>query len=71
MTSPPTAAAPTAGNDRERLPDRVDALTADGAIVAIRPLTSADTGVVTGLFRRASAASLRLRFFTTDRKSVV
>lgn len=65
MTSPPTAAAPTAGNDRERLPDRVDALTADGAIVAIRPLTSADTGVVTGLFRRASAASLRLRFFTT------
>lgn len=44
----------------------VDALTADGAIVAIRPLTDteADRAAVADLFARASGASLRLRFFT-------
>jgi acyl-CoA synthetase (NDP forming)/GNAT superfamily N-acetyltransferase len=41
----------------------VDALTSDGAIVALRPVTGADTTALTDLFNRASAASLRLRFF--------
>jgi acyl-CoA synthetase (NDP forming)/GNAT superfamily N-acetyltransferase len=45
-------------------PAAVDALTADGAIVSIRPVTAADTGPITALFNRASGASLRLRFFT-------
>jgi acyl-CoA synthetase (NDP forming)/GNAT superfamily N-acetyltransferase len=43
----------------------VDALTADGAIVAIRPVTAEDAEPLAGLFRRGSAASLRLRFFAT------
>jgi acyl-CoA synthetase (NDP forming)/GNAT superfamily N-acetyltransferase len=41
----------------------VDALTADGAIVTIRPATGADAHAVADLFRNASPASLRLRFF--------
>lgn len=41
----------------------VDALTSDGAIVALRPVTETDTTSLTDLFNRASAASLRLRFF--------
>lgn len=48
-----------------------DALTADGAIVSIRPATSADTAALTDLFRRSSAASLRLRFFATPGESVL
>jgi acyl-CoA synthetase (NDP forming)/GNAT superfamily N-acetyltransferase len=43
----------------------VDALTADGAIVAIRPLTDADHDAAAALFKRASGASLRLRFFAS------
>jgi acyl-CoA synthetase (NDP forming)/GNAT superfamily N-acetyltransferase len=41
----------------------VDALTSDGAIVTLRPVTEADTDALTDLFNRASASSLRLRFF--------
>jgi acyl-CoA synthetase (NDP forming)/L-amino acid N-acyltransferase YncA len=43
----------------------VDALTADGAIVTIRPVTHEDVDPIADLFRRASPASLRLRFFST------
>jgi acyl-CoA synthetase (NDP forming)/L-amino acid N-acyltransferase YncA len=49
----------------------VDALTADGAIVAIRPVTAADVDAITALFDRASGASLRLRFFTNPGRRVV
>ena len=48
-----------------------DALTADGAIVAIRPVTTADAEALTDLFHRSSAASLRLRFFATPGASVL
>ncbi|MEV0895443.1 GNAT family N-acetyltransferase [Actinoplanes sp. NPDC049802] len=40
-----------------------DALTADGGIITIRPVTDADRPAVAALYERASAASLRLRFF--------
>jgi acyl-CoA synthetase (NDP forming)/GNAT superfamily N-acetyltransferase len=43
----------------------VDALTADGAIVAIRPAAADDAAALAELFARSSAASLRLRFFAT------
>lgn len=43
----------------------VDALTADGAIVTIRPVTVEDTAALADLFRRGSLDSLRLRFFAT------
>ena len=43
----------------------VDALTADGAIVAIRPAAVEDAAALAELFARSSAASLRLRFFAT------
>jgi acyl-CoA synthetase (NDP forming)/GNAT superfamily N-acetyltransferase len=43
----------------------VDALTADGAIVAIRPVSAGDAEALADLFRRGSADSLRLRFFAT------
>jgi acyl-CoA synthetase (NDP forming)/L-amino acid N-acyltransferase YncA len=46
----------------EGLP-QVDALTADGAIVAIRPLGDRDGDAIAALFRRASGTSLQLRFF--------
>jgi acyl-CoA synthetase (NDP forming)/GNAT superfamily N-acetyltransferase len=49
----------------------VDALTSDGAIVAIRPATGADADAIGGLFRRVSAASLRLRFFAQPGRSVL
>lgn len=55
-----TVTAPLADAGR---PDRMDALTADGTIVTIRPLTSDDTRSVAALFERASADSLRRRFF--------
>ena len=45
------------------LPPAADALTADGAIVTVRPVTEHDHAAVTALFDRASGASLRLRFF--------
>ncbi|QSB16890.1 GNAT family N-acetyltransferase [Natronosporangium hydrolyticum] len=47
-------------------PAAVDALTADGAIITIRPVhgSEADRAAVAGLFEQASGASLRLRFFT-------
>jgi acyl-CoA synthetase (NDP forming)/GNAT superfamily N-acetyltransferase len=43
----------------------VDALTADGAIVMIRPVTTDDAEALAEMFRRGSADSLRLRFFAT------
>ena len=49
----------------------VDALTADGAIVAIRPVTPEDTEALTDLFRRGSADSLRLRFFARPGPTVL
>jgi succinyl-CoA synthetase alpha subunit/L-amino acid N-acyltransferase YncA len=52
-------------------PSAVDALTADGAIVAIRPVTTADSGAITALFDRASGASLRLRFFVNPGRRMV
>ncbi|GIE29726.1 GNAT family N-acetyltransferase [Actinoplanes italicus] len=41
----------------------VHALTADGGIVAIRPVRPEDASAVTGMYEAASAANLRLRFF--------
>jgi acyl-CoA synthetase (NDP forming)/GNAT superfamily N-acetyltransferase len=41
----------------------VDALTADGGVVRIRPVTPADAAALTGLYERASPDSLRMRFF--------
>jgi acyl-CoA synthetase (NDP forming)/L-amino acid N-acyltransferase YncA len=41
----------------------IHALTADGGIVAIRPVTPEDASAVTGMYAHASAADLRLRFF--------
>jgi acyl-CoA synthetase (NDP forming)/GNAT superfamily N-acetyltransferase len=41
----------------------VDALTADGAIVTIRPVSGEDVEAIADLYGRASPASLRLRFF--------
>jgi acyl-CoA synthetase (NDP forming)/GNAT superfamily N-acetyltransferase len=43
--------------------ERMDALTADGAIVTIRPVTGEDADALARLYERASPASLRLRFF--------
>jgi len=71
MTNPRSATTPTAGDDRDSPTDRVDALTADGAIVEIRPLSGADVSGVADLFRRASAGSLRLRFFTAPGRPAV
>ena len=42
----------------------MDALTADGAIVTIRPVAEADRPALADLFNRASPTSLRLRFFS-------
>ncbi|WIM92953.1 GNAT family N-acetyltransferase [Actinoplanes oblitus] len=42
----------------------VDALTADGGIVSIRPVTPRDRRAVAGLYARAAPENLRLRFFT-------
>lgn len=50
---------------------RVDALTADGAIVAIRPARADDTAAIADMFRRASGASLRLRFFINPGSSLI
>lgn len=60
MSTPPTTSVPT-----------VNALTADGAIVAIRPACSADATAMAELFRRGSPASLRLRFFATPARPVL
>ncbi|MEU4424793.1 GNAT family N-acetyltransferase [Actinoplanes sp. NPDC024001] len=43
--------------------DTVDALTADGGIVSIRPIMASDHPAVAALHENASAANLRLRFF--------
>jgi acyl-CoA synthetase (NDP forming)/RimJ/RimL family protein N-acetyltransferase len=43
----------------------IDALTSDGAIVALRAVTGADTSALADLFNRSSTASLRLRFFAS------
>ncbi|GAA2673342.1 bifunctional acetate--CoA ligase family protein/GNAT family N-acetyltransferase [Actinoplanes palleronii] len=45
--------------------ETVDALTADGGIISIRPLTAADRRQVTVLYAEASPENLRLRFFAT------
>lgn len=60
---------PTTRDERARRVERVDALTADGAIVAIRPLGEADQDAVTDLFGRSSPDSLYLRFFTVPSRS--
>ena len=41
----------------------VDALTADGGIVRIRPVTSDDEKALTDLYERGSPEGLRMRFF--------
>jgi acyl-CoA synthetase (NDP forming)/GNAT superfamily N-acetyltransferase len=51
--------------------DTVDALTADGTIVVIRPVTPADSAALAALFRRASGASLRLRFFVSPGRQLL
>ena len=43
--------------------DGVDALTADGGIVTIRPIRGSDQPGITALYGNASADNLRLRFF--------
>jgi acyl-CoA synthetase (NDP forming)/L-amino acid N-acyltransferase YncA len=49
--------------DRAAVPTTVDALTVDGGIVSIRPITSRDRRAVTRLYADASPENLRLRFF--------
>ncbi|RSM49354.1 GNAT family N-acetyltransferase [Actinoplanes sp. ATCC 53533] len=44
-------------------PAEVDALTADGGIVTIRPIRAGDRGGLAALYADASPESLRLRFF--------
>src|SRR5690606_15019307 len=49
----------------------VDALTADGAIVTVRPAAPDDREALAAMFRRSSGASLRLRFFATPGRSLL
>jgi L-amino acid N-acyltransferase YncA len=51
--------------------DSVDALTADGAIVRIRSVTAADAQALADLYHRASAESLRMRFFAPPGEHVI
>ena len=51
--------------------DAVDALTADGAIIRIRPVTRPDTEAIAAMFQRGSAASLRLRFFAAPNRRLL
>jgi acyl-CoA synthetase (NDP forming)/GNAT superfamily N-acetyltransferase len=44
--------------------ERVDALAADGAIIAIRPVVAADAPALQALYQRGTLASLRSRFFS-------
>lgn len=44
-------------------PPTIHALTADGDIVTIRPVSEQDADAINALFARASGANLRLRFF--------
>ncbi|BEL05977.1 bifunctional GNAT family N-acetyltransferase/acetate--CoA ligase family protein [Actinoplanes sichuanensis] len=58
-----TTSARTAGSRADGRHDTVHALTADGGIVAIRPVTPEDAAAIAELYAHASAANLRLRFF--------
>jgi succinyl-CoA synthetase alpha subunit/RimJ/RimL family protein N-acetyltransferase len=49
--------------DPPAVPATVDALTVDGGIVSIRPITSRDRRAITRLYADASPENLRLRFF--------
>jgi acyl-CoA synthetase (NDP forming)/GNAT superfamily N-acetyltransferase len=49
----------------------VDALTADGRIVRIRPATPADAAELTALYDRSSPDSLRLRFFAVPGEAMI
>jgi len=48
-----------------------DALTADGSIVRLRPIAGTDGDSLTGLYRKGSADSLRLRFFGSPGEHVI
>jgi GNAT superfamily N-acetyltransferase len=48
-----------------------DALTADGEIVRLRPVTSADADGLAELYRQGSPDSLRLRFFGSPGERVI
>ena len=52
-------------------PPGTDALTADGGIVHLRPVTADDATALTELHRRGSADSLRLRFFGSAGPEVI
>lgn len=52
-------------------PPGTDALTADGGIVRLRPVTADDATALTELHRRGSADSLRLRFFGSAGPEVI
>ncbi len=48
-----------------------DALTADGAIVRLRPVAESDVNGLTDLYQQGSADSLRLRFFGSPGEHVI
>ncbi|MEU8233187.1 GNAT family N-acetyltransferase [Actinoplanes sp. NPDC048967] len=64
----------TAGtSDRRPVPagDEADVLTADGAVVTIRPTRDSDRAGITALFGEASPESLRMRFFIVPGSSTL
>lgn len=56
---------------RTAAPDGVDALTADGGIVRMRPVRPDDGPALAALFGRATANSLRLRFFAAPNAAMI
>ena len=52
-------------------PPGTDALTADGGIVHLRPVTPGGVTALTELHRRGSTDSLRLRFFGSAGSAVI
>ncbi|GAB3146604.1 bifunctional GNAT family N-acetyltransferase/acetate--CoA ligase family protein [Micromonospora sonneratiae] len=73
MTATPTPARPTTVVGATTVPvlSPIDALTADGGIVRIRPVDPADRSELTALHGRAGDDSLRMRFFAAPGSATI